>query len=110
VKVEENQTVVIAMFIATSLLGIVNLFGAYILSNISKKQDEVSRNLKDLNDAVLGRYIQRADVEKIEADLYQVIHKMRGHMQAVRSDIDVLMALNGRQSAQPLVRREGDGP
>lgn len=105
---EENQSVVIAMFIATSLLGLVNLFGAYILSNISKKQDEVSRNLKDLNDAVLGRYIQRADVEKIESELYQVIHKVRSQMQAVRSDLDVLLALNGRQPAQPLVRREND--
>jgi hypothetical protein len=50
----------------------------------------------------------RADVESMERELYHAIHKMRQPLQQLRSDVDVLMALNNVKTRKIIVdEKEG---
>lgn len=104
----EKDAVTLAMFMATALLGGVNLLFAFILNSFRAQIKEMTERLHELNDAVLGRYMPRADVEAMERELYHAIHKCRQPLQQLRSDVDVLMAL-GNVKTRKIISDPNEG-
>ena len=73
----------LVMFIMQGLLTVAMLGFASVLNNFRKSFDEVNRDLKALNNAVLGQYITRDDSDQRWAAQRVLDHELRAMLQDV---------------------------
>ena len=73
----------LVMFIMQGLLTVTMLGFASVLNNFRKSFEEVNRDLKALNNAVLGQYMTRDDSDQRWAAQRTLDHELRGMLQDV---------------------------
>jgi hypothetical protein len=75
------------MFVLQGLLGALMLGFSIILNGLRNSLEEVNKDLKGLNNAVLGQYLTRDDSDARWSAQRNLDHELRGMIQGVMVDV-----------------------
>jgi hypothetical protein len=78
--------------IISVLIGVILLFIGLMWRSLTGKLDELTRNLKYLNDKVLDEYVKQTEMDRALTEIERSIHNIRSSMQVLTIDVNVLKA------------------